>query len=145
MVYYGSLHVLGKPDALTNCTLVNYTYSTISVDCYAGFDGGLPQWFTMEVYDAQTQQLRANVTGHLSIFTAENLPPGESFLISIYARNNKGRSENVVLSGETLKLAEKRIEKDLEGMSLLSSIIIISIFIIITSISFAPKLNFRFT
>ena len=69
----------------------------------------------MEVYDALTQKLHANVTGHLSIFTAENLPAGESFVISLYSRNNRGRSDNVILRGETLKLPEKRVEKDIQG------------------------------
>ena len=44
----------GRPDPVQNCTVVNQTYSTLLVVCQRGFDGGLPQDFTMEVKDAKT-------------------------------------------------------------------------------------------
>ena len=44
----------GRPDPVLNCTVVNQTYSTLLVVCQRGFDGGLPQDFTMEVKDAKT-------------------------------------------------------------------------------------------
>jgi hypothetical protein len=47
---------------LQNCTVHNQTLSTIHVVCVQGFDGGLPQMFTMEVIDAATNFVVANTT-----------------------------------------------------------------------------------
>lgn len=40
----------GKPHAPRNCTLWNQTSDSVEVSCVAGFDGGLPQRFLLEVY-----------------------------------------------------------------------------------------------
>lgn len=40
----------GKPHAPRNCTLWNQTAESVEVSCVAGFDGGLPQRFLLEVY-----------------------------------------------------------------------------------------------
>ena len=39
----------GPPDPPKNCTLVNHTTESVEVECTAGFDGGLPVTFYMEV------------------------------------------------------------------------------------------------
>ena len=39
----------GRPEPVSNCTVLNQTYSTLHVACKAGFDGGLPQSFSMQV------------------------------------------------------------------------------------------------
>lgn len=41
---------VGKPDALTNCTILNQTHNSFQIDCIEGFDGGLPQQFILEAY-----------------------------------------------------------------------------------------------
>lgn len=40
----------GRPDSLTNCTILNQTYNGFQIECEAGFDGGMPQDFVIEVY-----------------------------------------------------------------------------------------------
>lgn len=43
---------VGKPHAPRNCTLWNQTSESVEVSCVAGFDGGLPQKFLLEVYSS---------------------------------------------------------------------------------------------
>jgi len=72
-----------------------------------GFDGGLPQEFVMEVYDAATLNLVTNVTSRVPTFTVNGLESGLGFDISLYAANAKGRSDSVALHAFTSKAAEK--------------------------------------
>ncbi|KAL3288902.1 hypothetical protein HHI36_003347, partial [Cryptolaemus montrouzieri] len=97
----------GKPDALSNCTIVNQTSDSLNVECTEGFDGGLQQEFVMEVYDAQTRKLVSNVTSPNPIFTVGGLESGLGFNIGLYAANKKGRSGVAHLQAFTLKSAEK--------------------------------------
>ncbi|KAJ9582202.1 hypothetical protein L9F63_003441, partial [Diploptera punctata] len=97
-----------KPDGLQNCTIVNQTAESLHVECTDGFDGGLPQEFIMEVYDAVTQNLVNNVTSKTPVFTLNGLESGLGFDISLYAANAKGRSDPVPLHAYTSKAAEKR-------------------------------------
>ncbi|XP_021932741.1 nephrin-like isoform X2 [Zootermopsis nevadensis] len=98
----------GKPDGLQNCTILNQTAESLHVECTDGFDGGLPQEFVMEVYDAMTQNLVTNVTSRVPAFTISGLESGIGFDISLYAANSKGRSDSVPLHAYTSKAAEKR-------------------------------------
>ncbi|ERL96037.1 hypothetical protein D910_00869, partial [Dendroctonus ponderosae] len=55
-----------KPSPLTNCTFKsanNQTIEIVDVECKAGYDGGLPQKFVLEAFDAHTMRLRINLTG----------------------------------------------------------------------------------
>ena len=89
-------------DPVHNCTVVNQTYSTLHVVCLRGFDGGLPQDFTMEVRDAKTSFVVANTTNtRAAAFTVTGLRPGTNYLVSISSSNNKGRSEPVVIQAYT--------------------------------------------
>ena len=45
----------GRPEPVSNCTVLNQTYSTLHVACKAGFDGGLPQSFSMQVCASKKQ------------------------------------------------------------------------------------------
>lgn len=40
----------------------NIVYSTMELECLAGYDGGLPQQFYLEAYDSKTKKLRLNIT-----------------------------------------------------------------------------------
>lgn len=40
----------GKPDPLSNCSILNQTFDVFQVVCSEGFDGGLPQEFIAEIY-----------------------------------------------------------------------------------------------
>lgn len=43
----------GKPEPLTNCTVVNQTQHSFQVTCIEGYDGGHPQDFIAELYHAR--------------------------------------------------------------------------------------------
>ena len=84
----------GRPDPVLNCSVVNQTYSTLHVVCLKGFDGGLPQDFTMEVRDAKTSFVVANTTNtRAPAFTVTGLRPGTAYTVRISSSNDKGRSE----------------------------------------------------
>lgn len=97
----------GKPDSPSNCTILNQTSETLHVECLEGFDGGLRQFFTMEVYDTTTRKLVSNVTSRFPVFLVGGLESGVGFEIKLYAVNRKGRSDSVHLQASTLKSAEK--------------------------------------
>nr|XP_027225534.1 uncharacterized protein LOC113817663 [Penaeus vannamei] len=80
----------------------------IEVECTAGFDGGLPQTFFMEVYDSSTSALHRNLSSSEPVFVLTSLRPGLAFLMVTYAANSKGRSASFKLETFTLKVAEKR-------------------------------------
>ncbi|XP_042217603.1 nephrin-like [Homarus americanus] len=98
----------GPPDPPKNCSIANQTTDTIEVECVAGFDGGLPQTFYMEVYDSTTGTLHRNISSGEPLFLLTALRPGLAFLMVTYAANSKGRSDAAQLETFTLKVAEKR-------------------------------------
>jgi len=100
-------HLAGKPDAVHNCSIMNQTADSLHVECAEGFNGGLPQMFTMEVYDSVTFTLVSNVTNKTPTFTVSGLEPGISFRIELSASNEKGKSSKTTLHAHTLA-AEKR-------------------------------------
>uniref|UniRef100_A0AAR5PEF8 Ig-like domain-containing protein n=1 Tax=Dendroctonus ponderosae TaxID=77166 RepID=A0AAR5PEF8_DENPD len=108
-----------KPSPLTNCTFKsanNQTIEIVDVECKAGYDGGLPQKFVLEAFDAHTMRLRINLTVsdtenptfHLDL--GDLLPSPPSLRIFVYASNAKGKSEKLVLDDITLNDAEKRTD-----------------------------------
>lgn len=103
----------GRPDTPHNCSLLNQTTDSIYVDCIEGFDGGLPQKFTMQV-DREAGSGKggpATVYNHTSktpTFSVGNLDPGSTYEVSIYSTNAKGRSETVRFRATTLNLPERR-------------------------------------
>ena len=100
----------GPPDAPDNCTLVNNTSETLHVKCLGGYNGGLDQTFVAEVYDAETRNLKLNVSEILAPdFQLTGLAPGKNFIIYLYASNIKGPSERKHIQAYTLTdVAERR-------------------------------------
>ncbi|XP_076225880.1 protein turtle homolog B isoform X3 [Nomia melanderi] len=109
----------GHPDTPHNCSLQNQTTDSLYVECTEGFDGGLPQNFTIQVDreagtsssgNARTRPNRTvyNQTSKVPSFSVGNLEPGTSYEISVYASNSKGRSETVRFRATTLNLPERR-------------------------------------
>ncbi|KAG8185570.1 hypothetical protein JTE90_007971 [Oedothorax gibbosus] len=97
----------GPPEALLNCTVVNHTENSIHVDCVEGYNGGLPQVFTLEVYDIEVGKLRSNVTLNQPEFVIQGLPSSTALHLLVYASNGKGRGPMYTLSATTLQRAEK--------------------------------------
>ena len=111
----------GRPDPVHNCTVVNQTYSTLHVVCLRGFDGGLPQDFTMEVRDGKTSFVVANTTNtRAAAFTVTGLRPGTTYLVSISSSNDKGRSEAVAIQAYT-SAAPVTERKSSPGKSIIGS------------------------
>lgn len=97
---------------MKNCTLSNQTSSSVEVFCVAGFDGGLPQHFLIELYTANSIIPRYNMTSYTEpYFLLDNLEPDVTFRIIVFAVNSKGKSQGVVLEEVTFRDAEKRTGK----------------------------------
>lgn len=103
-----SVLVSGKPFPVRNCSLTNLTSNSAEVSCLPGFDGGLPQHFSLELYTANAAVPRYNVTSTDAYFFLDNLEPDVTFRMVVYAVNAKGRSQGVVLEEVTFRDAEKR-------------------------------------
>ncbi|XP_037073408.1 nephrin-like [Pollicipes pollicipes] len=101
----------GRPDPLRNCSVINQTSDSLEVECAAGFDGGLPQYFVAELYDVAGRRLVRNLTRPFPDFAVLELPPGLELRLELYAANSRGRSRAVTLEGFTLKMPEKRTSK----------------------------------
>ncbi|XP_067133866.1 kin of IRRE-like protein 3 [Centruroides vittatus] len=102
----------GPPDSLQNCSVTNQTEESLLIECIAGYDGGLPQYFFMELYDSTLQRIRANMTTDTPFFVAHGLQPGTNFVVLMYAANGKGRSQAAVLRTNTLSPPESLTQKD---------------------------------
>ncbi|CAL8139508.1 unnamed protein product [Orchesella dallaii] len=107
----------GKPDAVSNCSILNQTFDSLFVSCVEGFNGGLQQSFVIEIWDFHSQHVIRNLTNHRPVFNVRGLEPGASYIVRIYAVNTKGRSEVQVLQASTLKAAEKQTGYSAEASS----------------------------
>ncbi|BES91514.1 CD80-like C2-set immunoglobulin domain [Nesidiocoris tenuis] len=108
-----AFHIIpaGRPDTLLNCTLVNQTETALGIECSEGFDGGLPQYFLVEVFSQGTGKAYvSNVTSASPSLTVTGLPPGGTYEVHAYAVNAKGRSDATVLHAYTLKSPQKQTE-----------------------------------
>lgn len=106
--------ITAKPQSVQNCTLSNnQTDSSVEIKCSAGYDGGLPQLFILEVYTPfSTTEPVYNVTAlDVPTFRLEGLEPDVIFRIALYAVNSKGRSLPVILEEFSFKDPEKRTGK----------------------------------
>lgn len=106
--YILNIYILGRPDSLLNCSLINQTEISLGVECSEGFDGGLPQQFVMEVFESRKKMLIANITSSTPTLTVAGLPPGLEFDVNVYASNSKGKSDSVIIHTYTLKSPQKR-------------------------------------
>ena len=93
----------GEPSAPYNCTAYNSTAGGLSVGCLPGYDGGLSQFFNLQVLQAKADNKAVfNATGVKSgDFSVYSLEPGTAYELHIWSENSKGRSSSVVLMAET--------------------------------------------
>ncbi|XP_024883363.1 nephrin-like isoform X6 [Temnothorax curvispinosus] len=141
----------GRPDMPHNCSLLNQTTDSIYVECIEGFDGGLPQKFTMQV-DREAGSGKSggpttiyNQTSKVPVFSVSNLDPGSNYEVSIYSTNAKGRSETVHFRATTLNLPERRtVMLSLSG-PLLGAVVgaTAGLLLVIFVIVLAVKLRYR--
>ncbi|KAF7998196.1 hypothetical protein HCN44_009594 [Aphidius gifuensis] len=98
----------GHPDMVHNCTTRNTSINSFSIRCTEGFNGGLQQSFLIEVRESHSQELKYNSTSPIPQFRVGYLDPGKLYHACIYAYNEKGRSEAMVIQAGTLRLPEKQ-------------------------------------
>lgn len=52
----------GLPSVVKNCSFNNQTLHSVEIQCSAGYDGGLPQVFVLELISSRTGRVRFNMT-----------------------------------------------------------------------------------
>ncbi|CAH1124419.1 unnamed protein product [Ceutorhynchus assimilis] len=103
----------GKPFPVKNCTLTNQTSNSVEVYCQPGFDGGLPQYFLLEIYTTSSNIPQYNITSYIEpYFFLDNLETDVTFRIAVFAVNAKGKSSSVILEEFVFRDAEKRTASD---------------------------------
>jgi hypothetical protein len=90
--------------------------TSFSVHCSPGFNGGMEQFFLMEVRESQSQVLRYNVSSAVPRFSVTGLEAGSHYQACVYSFNHKGRSEPVVIQASTLRLPEKQLTSEKGGL-----------------------------
>ncbi|KAK8725666.1 hypothetical protein OTU49_010679, partial [Cherax quadricarinatus] len=83
----------GHPDPVHNCSMYNLSVTTVSLRCVAGFDGGLPQTFLLELYESNSDRLLANTSSPVPVFSVAGLPAGMTFTARVYSFNTKGSAD----------------------------------------------------
>jgi len=81
----------GKPDPVKNCTTSNVNNSAFQISCSPGFNGGLPQNFTIEVIENETLDnvvFRGDSTD--PNFTVTNLKDSTDYRVYVIPVNMKG-------------------------------------------------------
>ena len=102
----------GKPEPVQNCSVVNESPDSFQVNCAPGFNGGLPQQFSLAVYKVRPDSeyiLAANLTASSPSFTVSGLDPGSSYAGELIPHNVKGTGRPTRIQVYTLKLPEKLI------------------------------------
>ncbi|XP_076310581.1 uncharacterized protein LOC143225317 [Tachypleus tridentatus] len=106
-----SLVFISPPEPLKNCTISNTTAESIHLECVAGYDGGLQQYFFLEVYNAKLERLTANITSNSKPeFHVFELLEGSRFILLLYSANTKGKSSPVVLTAKTKPVTQNYVE-----------------------------------
>ena len=96
----------GKPDPVHNCTAHNVTAEAVQITCAAGYDGGLPQQFHIEIADSNGR-LIGNRTSHVSSFPVRHLETGTNYEVTIWSVNSKGKSDPQIVHVTTYRPTEK--------------------------------------
>ncbi|XP_045134923.1 uncharacterized protein LOC123518261 isoform X2 [Portunus trituberculatus] len=90
----------GPPDAPTNCSVspadpstvhAHPTSAALTITCLEGFDGGLPQHFTLETW--QDNELIDNMTSMFPEWVVSGLRAGVGVTLRVAAHNSRGRSD----------------------------------------------------
>lgn len=90
------------PDPVKNCTASNSSANSIQISCQPGRDGGIQQYFHIEIYDEQTRTVMYNASYKSSEFVLKRLPSDSVFRIKVTAYNLQGASSPFRLRSKTL-------------------------------------------
>ncbi|GAB0092793.1 uncharacterized protein DMENIID0001_078290 [Sergentomyia squamirostris] len=135
----------GRPFPLQNCTVSNQSSDSLHVECVEGFDGGLPQGFLLELVEMPALRLARNLSlPHPPIsFDIDNLEPGSSYRIILFAVNAKGRSEPTIIDDINFKGVAKftgpssvsvQLSPVLAGLALIAAILFTVVFCVIIAL-----------
>ena len=89
---------------MRDCNLVNHTQGTLEVSCQPGSDGGSPQRFVAKVFASPTETVLATLEADSPRFQVAGLVPGQDYLITITAVNDKGTSDPEEINAIRLKV-----------------------------------------
>nr|XP_037274116.1 hemicentin-1-like [Rhipicephalus microplus] len=94
---------IGPPKAPYNCTLSNQTDDAFLAECLEDpSDGGeLRQLYNLEVHDISCHRLLANLSAERPAFWVQDVPVSLNYVLVLYAVNEMGRSEPVLLRADT--------------------------------------------
>ncbi|XP_017299838.1 B-cell receptor CD22 [Diaphorina citri] len=127
----------GKPQPPQNCSVRNETTSSVHISCTPGYDGGLPQTFTLELYSASDLNLLVNLTNlDTPAFTLEDLGLDGTVLMRVVISgvNAKGRSLPVIW--DDFSMSGAHYAEDTENISSVTSAVNIVTTSIVISICF---------
>lgn len=99
---YYQLMAAEIPDPVRNCTSYNATANSIQINCIAGKDGGIQQYFHVEIIEDNRRTLLYNITFLESDFILKRLPSDTLFVIKVTAYNLQGSSTPYKLRVKTL-------------------------------------------
>lgn len=91
--------VAGPPKAPYNCTLSNQTEDAFLAECREE-PGGVRQLYSLEVHDISCHRLLANLSAERPAFWVQGVPAGLNYVLVLYAVNEMGRSQPVLLRAE---------------------------------------------
>ncbi|XP_072933883.1 uncharacterized protein [Epargyreus clarus] len=102
-------HILpaDKPSAVKGCEITNVTYDSLTLNCTPGHDGGIRQYFLLQVFDMATGLLLRNISNEEPEFEVSGLSASSALGISVKAFNRKGSSEPVTLTSSLLKYPQR--------------------------------------
>ncbi|XP_068209109.1 uncharacterized protein [Palaemon carinicauda] len=104
----------GKPDPPHNCRVFDVTVSSLQIACSAGDDGGLPQNFSLKVYQIGKLSPIVKVSRLSPSFSISGLRPATAYKITIVAINDKGSSKMTELKAYTITVPETPEETNAE-------------------------------
>lgn len=144
----------GKPEPVTNCTVLSSSYSTMHITCLPGFNGGLKQTFALEIRETDSPSKRriimtnnfstmvGNITGRTRPdFMLTGLMPDTGYMISVLAVNSKGRSDPMVIQAYTQK-SDQLFETNESALTNMDGFQITPVFGILVTIGCAMAIVF---
>ncbi|KAJ6645249.1 hypothetical protein Bhyg_00453 [Pseudolycoriella hygida] len=90
------------PSPVRNCTSYNSTANSIQIACIPGKDGGIQQYFHVEIFDEINKIILYNNSFKSSEFVLKRLPSDSTFKIRVTSYNLQGSSSPYRLRGRTL-------------------------------------------
>ena len=84
----------GRPDPVKNCTTSNVNNSAFQINCAPGFNGGLPQNFTIEVIENETlDKIVYKAMSTQPVFSVTDLKDSKDYRVYVIPVNMKGTGQ----------------------------------------------------